>query len=157
MGDFSQADFRKVMGKFASGVTVVTTEVSGVIHGMTANAFISVSLDPSLVLISVDKRAKTHGYIQETGTFGISILSEEQQTLSNLFAQSSTPDASAGIRYERLNDVPVLADTVATIACELWASYDGGDHTLFVGLVTSLAHSDKNPLLYFGSQYHTLH
>ena len=145
------------MGRFATGVTVVTIDKQdGGVHGMTANAFMSVSLNPPLVLLSVAKTAAMHGYMQTCGQFGISFLRAEQAEVSNHFA--GRPDASVGdtLVYGRLAGTPVLERSLARIACRRWAVYDGGDHTLFVGEVIDLQADEGEPLLYFRGRYGTL-
>lgn len=153
---FSTLDFRKAMGKFATGVTVVTTRTVKGIHGMTANAFTSVSLEPTLVLVSVAKKANTHRYIQETKHFGINILREGQDDISNHFAGKSLPHVQERLNYFWVDDIPLLPDCLANIACRLWASYDGGDHTLYVGEVVGLNISEGDPLLFFDGNYRRL-
>jgi flavin reductase len=150
------AEFRKVLSTFATGVTVVTTQVQGKVHGMTANAFTSVSLNPPLVLVSVTKDAETHQYIQETGKFGISILSAEQSDLSNYYAGKADPEIEATLVYDYMNDIPVLRTCISSLVCNLWAQYDGGDHTLFVGEVIGQKMLQGNPLIFFQSKYRGL-
>lgn len=153
--NFTSLDFRQTMGKFATGVTIVTTPKGDGVHGMTANAFMSVSLEPPLVLISVDKRANTHRFIRETKCFGINILRDGQTDISNHFAGKPDPKVGQAMTYDRLADVPVLSDCLANIACRLWAKYDGGDHSLFVGEVLALQEkgTEDNPLLFFQGTY----
>lgn len=150
------AEFRKVLSTFATGVTVVTTQVNDKVHGMTANAFTSVSLNPPLVLVAVSKDAETHQYIQETGKFGISILSGKQSDLSNYYAGKPDPEIEATLHYEYINEIPVLGTCLSNLVCNLWAQYEGGDHTLFVGEVTALRLLQGDPLLFFQSRYHEL-
>ena len=146
--------FRAVMGRFATGVTVITVDKEdGGVHGMTANAFMSVSLNPALVLLSVAKTAAMHGYMETSGPFGVSFLHAGQADVSNHFA--GRPDARVGetIIYSRLAGAPVLESSLARISCRRWAVYDGGDHTLFVGEVTDLQADEENPLLYYRGAY----
>mgnify|MGYP001156475997 CR=1 FL=1 len=150
---FSSFDFRQAMGKFATGVTIVTTPVKEGVHGMTANAFMSVSLDPPLVLVSVDKRANTHRYISEAKCFGVNILRTDQRHISNHFAGKPNEQVAQGLSYEWHDGIPVLMDCLANIACRLWANYDGGDHTLYVGEVRALRSSEAEPLLFFEGTY----
>lgn len=154
---FNALDFRQAMGKFATGVTVVTTPggEEGV-HGMTANAFMSVSLEPPLVLVSVDKRANTHQYIAQAKYFGVNILRADQSGVSNHFAGKPSIEVQQGLKYDWHDKVPILSDCLANIACRLWASYDGGDHTLYVGEVIALNVTEADPLLYFQGNYRAL-
>lgn len=151
--EFDARDFRQALGTFATGVTVVTTVKDGAVHGMTANAFTSVSLEPPLVLVSVDKRAHTHGLILSSRLFGVNILREDQEDYSRHFSGKPDPAVEARLQYEWVDGIPVLTDSLASLACRLWADYDGGDHTLFVGRVAALEIRDGNPLLFFRSAY----
>lgn len=143
--------FRSVMGRFATGVTIVTTRTGEVIHGMTANAFMSVSLEPPLVLVSVGQRARLHAYLQEASHYGVSILAAHQQRLSDHFA-GRTQEAFDPEFVEILG-VPLIRGALAHIVAEIAARYPVGDHTLFVGQVLHLAHQPLAPLVYHGGQY----
>ncbi|MHB1685162.1 MAG: flavin reductase family protein [Bacilli bacterium] len=153
----SSQDFRMAMGLFATGVTVVTTQGDGHVHGMTANAFSSVSLDPPLILISVDRRAECHSLILKNRNFAVNILREDQESVSRQFAGKADKALFGAGQFEWMADIPVISQCLCSIACTLWADYDGGDHTLFVGEVQSLQiRGAGNPLLYFRSGYHKL-
>jgi flavin reductase len=154
--DFSSRDFRDAMGRFASGVVVITTGLGDDAHAMTANAFMSGSVEPPLVVISVDRQAKMHDKIQAAGTFGISILTEQQPSASDHFAGREVPDYVP--QFERLLHVPVLAGACVQLAAELRHAYPCGDHTLYVGEVRQLVLSKEHtaPLLYLQGRYHAL-
>lgn len=153
----SSQDFRMAMGLFATGVTVVTTKGHDHVHGMTANAFTSVSLDPPLILISIDKRAECHGLILKNRDFAVNILREDQESLSRQFAGKVDKSLFDAAQFEWVRDIPVITECLCSIGCTLWADYEGGDHTLFVGKVQSLqVRGSENPLLYFRSGYHKL-
>jgi flavin reductase (DIM6/NTAB) family NADH-FMN oxidoreductase RutF len=146
------------MSNFATGVTVLTTRTAdGVMHGMTANAVTSVSLDPPLVLVCVDRGARTHRYIEESRAFALNILSEDQRHLSERFARRDAegPSLWVGLSLRPgATGSPVILDTIAYVDCRLFAAYPGGDHTIFVGEVVDLGVlSDKPPLLFFRSGY----
>jgi flavin reductase (DIM6/NTAB) family NADH-FMN oxidoreductase RutF len=146
--------FRNAMGKFATGITVVSTEVEGEAHGMTANAFVSVSLNPKLILVSIDKRARMLPFIQQTKKFAVSFLSEDQQTESMRFAgqiKEETP-----YNFETFGNLPVIQGALANITCNLYNEVEAGDHVLFIGEVTDLKVNEGDPLLYFGGQYRKL-
>ena len=143
--------FRTAMGKFATGVTVVTTEKDGEIFGMTANAFVSVSLDPKLVLISIDEKATINPKVGEAGKFAISILNEDQEHLSNHFAGKDKDNTE--IEFDRFNDLPVIPDVIATVTCNVYDTVIAGDHTLYIGEVTDLRMEDGNPLAFFNGKY----
>lgn len=146
--------FRNAMGKFATGITVVTTEVKGVSHGMTANAFVSVSLNPKLILVSIDKRAKMLGFIQETKKFAVSFLAADQKDESMRFA-GQLKEGSPYL-FERFGEMPVIKDALANIACTVYTEVEAGDHVLFIGEVTDLKACEGDPLLYFQGHYRDL-
>lgn len=151
--EFSPREFRDAMGRFATGVVVITTELGEDAHAMTANAFMSGSMEPTLIIVSVACTAKMHEKIQGSGMFGVSILAEEQQDASNHFAGRAVPGYTP--RFERLWQVPVLAEASVQLAARLQHAYPCGDHTLFVGevqkLVLSQTHID--PLIYHKGRY----
>ena len=146
--------FRTAMGKFATGITVIATDVAGDVHGMTANAFMSVSLSPKLVVISIGEKAKILEKIKQSQTFSVNILAANQQELSMIFAgQIKEPRE---VTFDRLDGKPVLAGAVAQIACEVSAEHVEGDHTLFIGKVTDIKLEDAEPLLFYSGRYRTL-
>ncbi len=133
--------FRSVMASFVTGVTVITTQVRGEVRGMTANAFMSGSLDPPLCVVSVSKIARMHGFLIESGRFGISILARGQETLIGHFA--GRPVEGLDLKYDYAGGTPLLAHAHATIAAKAVARHDCGDHSLFVGEVLALRHSER--------------
>ena len=147
-------EFKQAMGKFATGVTIITTEVDGKPHGMTANAFMSVSLNPKLVLISIMEKSTTLYKIQESGRFAVNILAENQMDLSKRFASRKKDIES--VPFDYLDGMPVIPDCLAQVVCEVSSEYVEGDHTLFVGRVTDLRIRDGEPLIYSGGRYRTL-
>ncbi|GIO26536.1 flavin reductase family protein [Ornithinibacillus bavariensis] len=146
--------FRNAMGKFATGVTVVTTKLGEEIHGMTANAFMSVSLDPKLVLVSVDHRATMKRYIENSGKFAISFLNQEQRDLSAYFAGQI--NETREIDFYWLQEMPTIKDALVNIVCDLHEAIDAGDHTLFIGKVIDLEIRDGDPLTFFQGKYREL-
>lgn len=146
--------FRNAMGKFATGVTVITTEHDGQPHGMTANAFMSVSLSPKLVVISIAEKARCLTKIKESGKFGVNILAADQQELSAIFAGQKKDEI--GISFDELAGVPVLPGAIAQISCEVVSEYVEGDHTLFIGKVNDIVLEEKDPLVFFTGQYRSL-
>lgn len=146
--------FRTAMGKFATGVTVIATEVEGDVHGMTANAFMSVSLDPKLVVVSIGENAKILNKIKESKIFTVNILAADQQELSMIFAGQLKEHKK--VTFDRLDGKPVLAGAVAQIACEVSAEHVEGDHTLFIGKVTDIHLEDAEPLLFYSGKYRSL-
>jgi flavin reductase (DIM6/NTAB) family NADH-FMN oxidoreductase RutF len=143
-------DFRNTLGRFASGVTVVTTKTDQGIHGITVSAFISVSLTPPLIAVCIDKKARTHELLEGAHTFGVSILKEGQEPISNHFAGRGE---DTEVTFEMLADIPVLTDVLAQIACHKVAAHDAGDHTLFIGQIQALGFQDARPLVYFSGKY----
>jgi flavin reductase len=152
--EIDPALFRRAMSRFATGVTVVTAEHEGEARGMTANAFMSGSLEPPLCVVSVAKRAHMHQVMMTARHFGVSILAEDQVELSEHFA--GRPNARLAVRFERAGPTVVLAGTCARIAAEVAARHDCGDHTIFIGHILSLDSDDRLPLLYHGSRYLSL-
>ena len=144
-------EFRTAMGKFATGVTVITTEVDGEPHGMTANAFMSVSLHPKLIMISIDNRANMLDKIKEANKFAVNILADHQKDLSMHFAGQTKDEREIDFQY--IENIPVLDGTLASIACDVDNSYVVGDHTLFVGKVLDIKQTDGNPLTFFTGKY----
>ncbi len=132
--------FRRVMASFATGVTVITTQLRGEIRGMTANAFMSGSLDPPLCVISVGETARMHAFLLETGHFGVNILARGQESLIGHFA--GRPVEGIDPKYEYAGSTPVFAHAYATIAAKVIARHACGDHSLFIGHIFALRHSD---------------
>lgn len=142
------------MGKFATGITIVTLEDNHKILEMTVNAFMSVSLEPKLIAISIDESASVYEELQETDKFGISILSAEQQNISMYFAKQIE---EVTINYEYRDGVPILQDALATITCHRQDKIEAGDHLIYIAEVTDLQLVEReDPLLYFSGKYCTL-
>ncbi len=157
----SPADFRRVVGNFTTGITVVTVEREpGQVHGMTANSFTSVSLDPLLVLVCIDQNARLLSFLKEQGRFGVSILKESQRAVSEHFAKPlQDPEAtkSLGIQFRwTASGIPLLDDALAHLACNVAAQHPAGDHTLFLGEVESMDSNPGEPLLYHRGSYRRL-
>ena len=151
------SDFRKAMGCFATGVTIVTVDQDGDVHGMTANAFCSVSLDPVLVLVCVDQRARTHAHLHARKRFGINILRSDQQAVSEYYARSTESHQhaeEAGASFERTaHGTPVLRGGLAYLECRLHSTQQAGDHTIFIAEVEDVVVREGEPLLFFRGQY----
>jgi len=149
---FDTRAYRTALGNFATGVTIVTTQHDGDVHGMTANAFVSVSLDPPLVLVSVAHRANLHRILQQGVTrYGVSVLAEDQEILSNHFAGSKTEGLNLPF-ITRLG-VPLIAGAIAYFIVQVIDAHPAGDHTLYIGRVEHFESVDGQPLLFFGGQY----
>lgn len=150
------------MGCFATGVTIITVgldgEVNGEVHGMTANAFASVSLDPPLVLVCVDHAASTHALLHAKKRFGINVLCENQGVISEYYANPDRTheraEAEAGARFDRTqHGTPVLRGSLAYVECHLQSAYDAGDHTIFIAEVEDVVLRDGDPLLFYRGRY----
>ena len=153
----TSADFRSALSRFASGVSVVTTKDSeGKLYGITVSAFCSVSLDPPLVLICIEKITGSHHAFRESGRFTVNILSSEDGAISEHFA-SLVEDKFASVDFGiDEHGVPLLPNSLATLQCKLFKALDGGDHSIFLGEVEHVIVRDAKPLIYFRSDYHTV-
>jgi len=147
--------FRSVLGRFASGITVVTTcDAEQHDVGMTVSAFCSVSLKPPLVQICVDRASSLHGPLVGSAHYGVSILAAEQEALSRRFATAESTRRFDGIGYRRgESGVVLLDDALAHLECRIVASHEAGDHTMFVGEVESASARSARPLLYYRGGY----
>jgi flavin reductase (DIM6/NTAB) family NADH-FMN oxidoreductase RutF len=154
----TEAEFRKALASFATGITVITLDSEGEVHGMTANAFTSVSLDPMLVLVCVDQRAQTHAHLHAKKRFGVNVLAETHRAISEYYARPARAHdraaEEAGASFERTqHGTPVLQGALAYLECRLHTAQDAGDHTIFIAEVEDVVVREGNPLLYFGSKY----
>jgi 3-hydroxy-9,10-secoandrosta-1,3,5(10)-triene-9,17-dione monooxygenase reductase component len=149
------SEFRQIMGRFATGVTVVTMMSGDGPYGITVNSFTSVSLNPMLVLVCVDKQATGYDHFQLGESFAVNILSEEQEYLSRAFSSKDAKERFNGIGYRTTdNKAPILNGVIASLECRITQVCDGGDHTIFLGEVFSAQHyNDKKPLLFYHGQY----
>lgn len=130
-------EFKGALRRFASGVTIITTRVGDVDHGMTASAFTSVSLDPPRVLVCVARKAAMHDLLASAGAFGVTLLAEDQRELSDRFAWKPSPDRFAGLDVARAPESGAawLSGGLAWLDCSVCNAFDGGDHTIYVGEV----------------------
>jgi flavin reductase (DIM6/NTAB) family NADH-FMN oxidoreductase RutF len=154
-GDDPAVAFRRTLGMFATGVTIITTQAGEQVHGMTANAFMSVSLRPPLVLISVDKRAKMNSLLREGVRFGVNVLAEDQRELSDHFA-GRPGERAPEARFTVIHDTPLVDGALAHLVARAERSYWGGDHALFLGRVEYARYGSGTPLLFHGGQYEQL-
>jgi len=149
------------MGSFPTGIAVITAEREpGKVHGMTANSLTSVSLDPLLILICVARTARLLGYLKTQRRFGVSILKDTQQPLSEFFAkpdQDPDEEARLGVRFQYTSSgIPLLGNALAHLGCSVVAQYMSGDHTIFVGEVDFLDLQEGEPLLHYRGKYRRL-
>jgi flavin reductase (DIM6/NTAB) family NADH-FMN oxidoreductase RutF len=161
MGLLNRAVFRQALGRFATGVTVVTAErAPGEVHGMTANSFTSVSLEPLLILVCVDEEARLLPILKKTQRFGVSVLKDNQRAISEFFAQPEQDpvvERTLGIRFEwPAAGIPVLGDALVQLTCRVVASHPAGDHTIFIAEVESAEVFEGEPLLFFRGTYRSI-
>lgn len=154
-------EFRRALGHFATGVTVITVEREpGKIHGMTASSFTSVSLHPTLILVCVDHRAKMLPLLHKRRNFGISVLKAGQEAISDYFAcgeLSAEAEERLSIRYRWLpSGIPILENALLNLSCKVVASHLSGDHTIFVGEVEGAEIHEGEPLLFYRGGYHKI-
>jgi flavin reductase (DIM6/NTAB) family NADH-FMN oxidoreductase RutF len=146
-------ELRQVMGRFATGVTVVTTTQRDMIHGMTANAFLSVSLRPPLVLVSLG-RCRMSEMLPRTGHYGVSVLASDQEHFAAHFAgQRASPVQPEFVWHDEL---PHLKGALAHVGCRVVDVHPAGDHVLWIGEVQHLSHRDGEPLLFYTGRFGTL-
>lgn len=155
---FDQRDFRSALATFATGVTIVTAcSPDGALHGLTANSFSSVSLDPPLVLWSLSRFAPSLEAFRRATHFGVNVLGTEHRELSVSFARGQ-PDKFAGVEYVLgAFGVPLIAGAIAQFECRVADRYYGGDHEIFLGAVERYAYERKPPLLFCHGAYHRAH
>ena len=154
---FDAKELRRVMGLFATGVTVITTrDAGGRAYGLTANAVTSLSLVPPLLLICIDKQAESHPHFLDSKCFIVNILAEDQEALSTRFAKSGG-DKFTGVAHHlgRL-DTPVLDGTLGHVECRIVETHEGGDHVIHVGAVEHAELRGGAPLIFFQGKYHQL-
>jgi flavin reductase (DIM6/NTAB) family NADH-FMN oxidoreductase RutF len=151
--------YKSVMRRWASGVSVLTTHREGGIQGITVSSFCSLSLSPPLVLACIDKKTRSHGLIARHRAFAINVLKAGQERLSEMAAGHAGERGNwlEGFRYRKAETgAPILNDCLAWFDCSLETIHDGGDHTIFVGRVEAAGHSEGRPLLYCEGAYHKM-
>jgi flavin reductase (DIM6/NTAB) family NADH-FMN oxidoreductase RutF len=151
---FDPIHFRRTCGHFATGITVITTRDGDQTHGMTANAFASVSLDPPLVMVSVDNRSHLHRLLPGVGWYGVSVLTENQAALSKYF--SGQPVEGLDVTFITRNGVALVEGAMAYFVVQIVDAHPAGDHTLYIGRVEHFESRDGQPLLFFGGKYRHL-
>jgi flavin reductase (DIM6/NTAB) family NADH-FMN oxidoreductase RutF len=150
-------ELRRVMGHFATGVTVITTkDKDGGPNGLTANAFMSLSLNPPLILISIDKAATCYACFAPQNAFTVNFLSEDQEEISRRFATKGI-DKFAGLKWkEGSNGAAILDGVLGHVECKITQCYDGGDHTIVLGEILNVHANGEHPLLFFKGKYQRL-
>jgi len=150
---FDSALQRQIMGRFATGVTLVTARSDEKILGMTANAVLSLSLDPPLILVSVNKKNQMHKFLKKSNCFAINVLRDDQEEISRRFATPGPKDFSDLELVESKTGSPVLVNALAFIDCQIVQVVPGGDHDMFIGKPLAGETRDGNPLIFYSGQY----
>lgn len=158
MTELNSRVFRTTMGLFATGVTVVAVEDGGEVHGMTANALTSVSLEPLLVLVCIQKTAHLMTFLEQSSSFSINILSEDRTDLSRFFANMWSQTEPPPFSFIPWTGAPRLKEAIGAVACQTAQIIEGGDHWIVLGRVVDVyqAENPANPLLYYRGQYRQL-
>ncbi|CAN5541872.1 flavin reductase family protein [soil metagenome] len=155
-----QASFRQALGLFATGVTVITVQRGEIIHGMTANAFSALSLDPPLVLFCVGRQARMAGYLDGAEGFAINVLSTDQELISGQFAGQVDTGEDEVARLRPGPVAPLIPGALVSLSCSLEARHEGGDHWIIIGRVTEIHEPEggntRPPLVFFRSRYASL-
>lgn len=149
-----QDSFRDVMGNVATPVSIVTSVLDGVPHGTTVSAFASLSMDPPMVLVSLDRRSELLSIVREAGRFGLNVLSARQSEVASRFA-SKGADRFAATTWNLDSGLPRLDGASGWVACELETLVDGGDHEIALGRVVAAEHADVAPMTYHRRQFGT--
>ncbi len=155
----SSENLKKVMRHWTTGVSIVSSAFEGVFHGMTVNSFTSVSIDPPMIVVTLAKNTRTHELVQDSGKFGVSLLSVEQFDLSDQFAGRVSESGSRfeGVDVFYLNsDIPLILGALAWLECEVVQVFELPASTMFIGQVTDLKSSGGDPLVYYNQAYHSL-
>jgi 3-hydroxy-9,10-secoandrosta-1,3,5(10)-triene-9,17-dione monooxygenase reductase component len=148
-----QLRYRQAIGRFATGVAVITVRDGERLAGMTASAVASLSLDPPMLLVCVNHRLPTHAALARSRCFGVNVLGEEDEQLALRFARPAA-DKFAGLRVDLERGVPLLEQAIARFVCDLHERLDGGDHSIFIGAIRHCEHvPSRRPLLYFASRF----
>ncbi len=147
-------EFRNTLGRFTTGITVVTTVHGGEVYGMTVNSFSSVSMDPPLVSVAADHGTVWHEKVSLSGRYGVSVLSAEQGSLSNHFAGQEQEGVDVSFVWQ--DGIPLLDGAIAQLVCRVVDPHPAGDHTLHIGQVEYLSYRDGDPLLFYTGAYKKL-
>lgn len=153
-GMVDQNRFRDVMSRLVTGVVVVASRLDGSVHGLTVNAVSSVSLDPPLVLVCLDRGGNSHDPIIASGAFAVSVLASDQEKLAHRFARGTHRERFAGVEFrDGASGSPVLPDALAWLDCAIRAVHPAGDHSIVVGEVLGCGAGEGDPLVFFRSEY----
>jgi flavin reductase (DIM6/NTAB) family NADH-FMN oxidoreductase RutF len=153
-GPVEQRRFRDALGTFATGVTIVSTRSGELVHGMTANGFMSVSLDPALVVVSVASKARMHDLLLRAGRYGVSVLARDQAAVSQHFA--GRPQDGQEVQLVEIDEVPLVAGALTHVVARVVDAHGAGDHTLFIGEVLHFEQHAGEPLIFHSGAYRRL-
>ena len=158
MEDEERRRLRELMGRFATGVTVVAARLGPFLAGMTANAIATISIDPPILMASIARKAETHGAIIGSHAFAVSVLADDQRGLAECFAQPTTATKLTrfcdAAWHEAETGSPILEGALAYFDCRLTERHAGGDHTIFLGEIVAAGYrEDAAPLIWYGSRY----
>ena len=152
----SAGEFTSALRKFASGVTVVTVAAGNELHGMTASSFASVSLEPPLVLVCLDKTSRTRTLVAEAGKFAVNVLAGDQAPISQAFSRPGVKPFGSVPYALGSNGAPLLDGAIAALECKTYRVFEAGDHEVVLGEVTACASPGGAPLVYFEGAYRSL-
>jgi len=148
-----QDRYRQAIGRFATGVTVITSRIGDRLAGMTASAVASLSLDPPMLLVCVNNHVPTHTALERSRRFGVNVLGENDEGLALRFARPAE-DKFSGVGISLEHDVPLLDRAIARFVCDVHERLPGGDHSIFIGTIRHCEHvPGRRPLLYFASGF----
>lgn len=153
---FDPSQQRYIMGHFATGITIVTTRVDDVRSGLTANAFASLSLNPPLVMVAIDRSGHSYEFLKRAGCFAVNFLRADQEHLSRRFATPGPKDFSDLTIKEEVTGAPILADALGWVDCRVYDVATGGDHDVFIGEIVAGVAEEAEPLLYYRGKYRRL-
>ena len=151
-------ELKAILRNYPTGVTIVTTTYNGVYYGLTVNSFTSISLNPPLVMIAIDKRAASHDAIAKSGIFAVNILPYDMADLAVRFATAPQQERFKGLEvFTARTGAPIIKGSLAYLDCRVYVQYEGGDHTIFLGLVEEgKVLNNKKPLIYYNRSYLTI-
>jgi flavin reductase (DIM6/NTAB) family NADH-FMN oxidoreductase RutF len=149
---------RRAMGRFATGITVISAQHAGEIHAMTANAVCTVSFEPLTVLVCVNKKSRMNEFIQQACCFAVNILAEDQEIISRHFAGANQDQVPANLHFDLVENAPWLEGTLASLSCKITQVVDAGDHTMIMGQVEAVRYQEEEepPLVYYRGRYRRL-
>ncbi len=156
--ELEASSLRRAMGRFATGISIISAHHAGQTHAMTANAICTISFDPLIVMVCVNKKSKMNEFIQQAGSFAINILAEEQEIISRHFAGAGQGEVPETLHFELVENTPLLDGTLAAVACKIDQALDAGDHTMLLGRVETVRYKeeDEQPLIYYRGRYRRL-